>query len=213
MTDPSRLPGKPTVLIVLLTALCALAGTVLLTAATVRHLPRRPAAAQEGDRPSPTPRSSSTREPGPPLCVIGSWQVAEDTVKIKFYTDADATTFTGSGRLFEFRPDGTGTEKHDNHVLKSTFEGNEIRIVSNGAQDFTWTTKDGTITYLTRTSSTLVYSYYDQRGLLDSHPAAGPGDLYDTNDFTCERGRAVESRRDVEYRSVWNRTTAYGVYG
>jgi len=199
--------------VITLFAVAAVAGASALTAFAVADPgPGRDAAVPAGDRPSPTPRARSERDAGPPTCVIGSWYAVEEQLMVEFYTDAEPMRFTGSGRRYEFRPDGTGTERQDNVILTSTHEGNELRIVGNGTVEFTWSATDQRITYLARTATTLTWSYYDRRGLLSTQPQTVEPALNEVDDYTCRGNRATESNAGG-YSANWVRTDATGMYG
>lgn len=194
-------------------AACAVVGASALTVAAVANAgPGRGGPVADGDRTSPTPRTSSTRAAGPPICLIGSWRSAEEQSMVKFYTDADPILFTSSGRRYEFRPDGTGVERQDNVVLTGSHQGNELRIVANGTVEFKWSATDKQITYLARTATTITYSFYDQRGLLSTVPQEVKPDLNEVDDYACEGTQAVETN-PTGYRALWVRTDGSGVYG
>jgi hypothetical protein len=165
-----------------------------------------------GDRPSPTARPAATREPGRPMCLIGTWRTVDETLPVKFYNDQDPMPFTTSGRVFEFRPDGTGTERLDNVTLSGSFQGNALRMVGNGFTDFTWSATDKAITYVDRTKAEMTWSYYDQRGLVETQPVVAKQGVNEVDDYSCQGTQLVESN-NAGYRSVWARTTASGVYG
>lgn len=166
-----------------------------------------------GSRPSPTARASASRAAGPPMCVIGQWRTVDEAFMIKFYTDQPELPFSSSGRVFELRPDGTGTERHENVVYTGSFRGNQLRIVGNGTIDFTWTATDRTITYVAQTKATITYSYFDQRGLLSTQPLTPNPNLNEVDDYTCAGPQLIENNTNRGYRSVWTRTAGFGVYG
>lgn len=189
-------------------AVCALltATTLTVVILTDRGPQRSAAAAAVPATPmSPTPRPASSRANArAPLCLIGSWRTVDEVFNIRFYTDQPEMRFTGGGRLYEFRPDGTGTERMDNVVLTGTFRGNELRIVGNGAMEFTWTASGGTLTYLAWTRSSITWSYYDQRGLLSTQPFETKADVNAAYAYTCQGAQVTESNA-TGYRSIWER--------
>ncbi|NUT51290.1 MAG: hypothetical protein HOV94_28910, partial [Saccharothrix sp.] len=160
-----------------------------------------------------TARPDTSRAVGPPRCLIGSWRTVEERMMIKFYNNEDPILFTTAGRLYEFRPDGTGTERLDNVVYSGTFEGNELRLVGSGFTDFTWSATDTAISYLNRTKSERTWSYYDQRGLIETQTTSSTDPMNEVDQYTCQGAQLLESNPDIGYRSVWTRTTAFGVYG
>jgi hypothetical protein len=163
--------------------------------------------------PSPTPRSSSSRAAGPPLCLIGSWRSVDEAFMIKFYTDQPPIPFVSSGRRYEYRPDGTAVEQQDNVLYTGSFQGHELRMVGNGALEFTWQANDGSITYAALTKSTLTFSYYDQRGLLGTQPVPVNNARNEVDEYTCQATQLAEHGPSTGYRSAWIRTAASGVYG
>jgi hypothetical protein len=198
-------------------AVCALVGAVTLTAVVLaddgpdRCCPAvRNAAAQA--TPSSATRPPATRQAGLPRCLIGSWRTVDEVLMIKFYTNQPTMSFTGGGRQYEFRPDGTGTERLDNVAFTAPFRGRELRIVGNGTLEFTWTADDKKITYLARTGSQSAWSYYDQRGLISTQAVPPDPNLNELDDYTCQGTQMAESN-STGYRSAWARTTGYGMYG
>jgi hypothetical protein len=199
-------------------AVCALVGAVTLTAVVLtddgpdRCCPAVQNAAAE-TKPSPTTRPPATRPAGLPQCLVGSWRTVDEVLMIKFYTNQPTMAFTGGGRQYEFRPDGTGTERYDNVAFTAPFRGRELRIVGNGTLEFTWKADDKKVTYIARTGAQFAWSYYDQRGLISTQPIA-PTDpnLNEVDDYTCQGTQAVESN-STGYRSAWARTTGFGMYG
>ncbi|PSL56034.1 hypothetical protein B0I31_104325 [Saccharothrix carnea] len=191
---------------------CAvLAGGGLTAAVLADDRPRQVTSVAAG-RPSPTVREDTTRPVGPPLCLIGSWRTVEEQVMVKFYTNEDPLPFTTSGRAYEFRPDGTGTERMDNVVFHGTFQGNELRLVGNGFIDFTWTATDRAITYSSPTRSEFTWAYYDQRGLVETQTIPSEQLRHEVDDYACQGTQLLESNARG-YRSVWARTAGLGVYG
>jgi hypothetical protein len=193
-------------------AACAVLAAGGLTAVVLADDDTRPVAAA-GDRPSPSARPSATRAVGPPMCLIGSWRTVDERAMIKFYNNEDPFLFTMSGRVYEFRPDGTGVERMDNVVYSATFEGNEVRLVGNGTSEFTWSATDTTITYIHRTKTDHVWQYYDQRGLIETQALESDKPVDEVDQYTCQGAQMVESKPDTGYRGVWARTSAFGVYG
>ncbi|WP_433259823.1 hypothetical protein ACQPZF_21670 [Actinosynnema sp. CS-041913] len=213
MSDPSRPPARSVVVTLFAVAACAVVAASVLTAVAVADdRPGRDGPVADGDRTSPTPRTSTSRAAGLPMCLVGSWRAVDEQFMIKFYTDEEPMRFTSSGRRYEFRADGTAIERQDNVVLSSTFQGNELRVVGNGQVDFKWTANDKQITYLARTATTLSWSYYDQRGLINTQPQEPTATLNEVDDYTCEGNQVVESNASG-YRAVWVRTDGSGVYG
>jgi hypothetical protein len=147
------------------------------------------------------------------LCLIGSWRVVEETLTIEFYTNAPAMQFTGGGRQYEFRPDRTATERHDNVTHATTYKGNRLSFVGNGAVEYSWNATATEITYVARTKSTLVYSYYDQRGLISTSNPGTNNALNEVDQYSCSGTQMVETNQNTGYRAVWVRTTGFGVYG
>ncbi|MEU4804086.1 hypothetical protein [Actinosynnema sp. NPDC023587] len=214
MSDSSRPPAKSVVVSLFAVAATAVVAASVLTVVAVANAgPSRGSAAESGDRPSPTPRESDRpRAEGLPLCLVGSWVTVEERSMVKFYNDADPILFTSSGRRYEFRPDGTGTERQDNVTLIGNHQGTELRIVANGTNEFTWRATAKQITYAARTSTTITYSFYDQRGLIATQPQEAKQDLNEVDDYACEGTQAAETN-PAGYQSLWARTEASGVYG
>ncbi len=194
-------------------AACAVLAAGGLTAVVLADDgPRQATPVATGDRPSPTARPATTRAVGPPMCLIGSWRTVDDRLMVKFYTDEDPMPFTTSGRVYEFRADGTGTERMDNVTLSGSFEGNALRMVGNGFTEFTWSATDKAITYVDRTKAEMTWAFYDQRGHVDTQPVPVKQGLNEVDDYSCQGTQLVESNASG-YRSVWVRTTGSGVYG
>jgi hypothetical protein len=202
--------------------LCVIAASLLMAATTLTALaiagddgPEQccPAVQSPVSGPSPTVRPSASRTINLPTCLIGSWRVANESNMVAFYTNESPIRLVSSGREYEFRPDGTGVIRHDNTAWIGSLRGNELRIVSNGTQDFTWTANDRTITYLAYTGGTLVDQNFDHRGLLSTTPFQPNAAANDVYDYTCQGTQASESRAATDYRAVWVRTTGLGVYG
>ena len=189
----------------------ALLAAGVLTAAVLSDDGPTPVAARSG-RPSPTARPDTTRAVGRPLCVVGSWVVVEEVSNIKFYSDQPALPMTSAGTTYEFRPDGTGTERMDDVVFHGTYQGNELRLVGNGFIDFTWTATDRAITYGGPTTSQFTWAYYDQRGLVETQTIPSEQLRHEVDDYACQGTQLVESNARG-YRSVWARTAGFGVYG
>ncbi|ONI80262.1 hypothetical protein ALI22I_43615 [Saccharothrix sp. ALI-22-I] len=213
MSDSARLPARSVVVVLFAVAACAVLAAGGLTAVVLadsRPGPVTPVVA--GERPSPTARTAATRAVAHPMCLIGSWRTVDETLMVKFYNDEDPMPLTTSGRVFEFRPDGTGTERLDNVTLSGSFEGNALRMVGNGSTDFTWSATDKVITYIDRTRTDVTWAFYDQRGLVDTQPVTAKQGVNEVDDYSCQGTQLVESNGSG-YRSVWARTTASGVYG
>jgi hypothetical protein len=169
--------------------------------------------AAAGSLPSPTSRPASSRAAGVPMCLIGTWRSVDEKFMIKFYTDQPEMPFVASGRVLEFRPDGTATERLDNVVFSGTFRGNQLRIVGNGAREYRWTASGTVITYIGSTSAQVTYSYYDQRGFLSSQTPPPNPNLSEQDPYTCQANQFGESNPERGYQSAWVRTAASGVYG
>jgi hypothetical protein len=193
-------------------AACAVLAAGGLTAVVLADDRPNQTAPVAAGRASPTARPDTTRPVGPPMCLIGSWRTVEEQVMVKFYNNEDPMPFVTSGRTFEFRPDGTGTERMDNVVFHSTFRGNELRLVGNGFIEFTWTATDKAITYVNQTKSQFTWAYYDQRGLVETQTIPSEQARHEVDDYACQGTQLVESNARG-YRSVWARTTGFGVYG
>jgi hypothetical protein len=197
-------------------AVCALLSAAALTAvALTRGSPEKCCVAVDevsADLPSPTSRTSSSRPTGQPICLVGTWRTVEETFSIKFYTDQPAIPFVGGGRRYELHADGTGTEFQDNVLLTGSFQGRELRMAGNGTINFTWKANDHAITYLAQTSSSLTYSYYDQRGLISTKPLIPNANLNEVDDYACQ-GTQMTEGNDKGYRSRWSRIAGTGVYG
>ncbi|TDV46114.1 hypothetical protein [Actinophytocola oryzae] len=162
--------------------------------------------------PSPAPLPKQAREPGVDHCLVGSWRTVEETVPVKFYADVDPFLFTTSGRYYEFRPDGTGIERNDDITFVGSHRGNETRLVADGWREFTWTGTADTLTFVAITNAALTWSYYDQRGLVSSQPEPLDPRRNEVKHYACAGTRLVETG-DNGYRSTWDRTTDFGVYG
>jgi hypothetical protein len=192
-------------------AACALLAAGGLAAVALAD-DRPETASATGGRPSPTARESTTRAPGLPLCVIGSWLVVEETAMVKFYNNEAPLPMIASGVTYEFRPDGTGTTRIDGVVFRGTFRGNDIRLAGRGSYDFTWSATDKAITYVARTRSDATWTFYDQRGELSTQPVEPNPAQNEVDDYTCQATQLVESNSGG-YRSSMARTKAFGVYG
>jgi hypothetical protein len=166
-----------------------------------------------GARPSPTPTPPSTRAAGQQHCLVGSWRSVDESMMIKFYTDADPFPFTASGRYYEFHPDGTGVERNDNVQYVGSFRGSEVRQVANGWREFTWSATDETITYHAITNADLTSVGFDRRGQRETiREQQGNPNYNSSYAYACAGTRLVESNTDG-YRSAWARTADHGVYG
>jgi hypothetical protein len=192
-------------------AACALLAAGGLAAVALAE-DRPVTASATGGRPSPTARESTTRAPGLPLCVVGSWVTTEEVSMVKFYTDEPPLPMTSAGVAYEFRPDGTGTTRADGVVLRGTFRGNEIRMVGRGSYDFTWSATDKAITYIARTRSDATWTFYDQRGELSTQPVDTNPAVNEVDDYACQATQYVESNSSG-YRATMARTKGFGVYG
>jgi hypothetical protein len=166
--------------------------------------------------PSPTTLPPATRAAGLPACLIGSWQVVTEQTMIKFYTDVGPLPFAFGGgvRYYEFHPDGRAIERDVEYTMVGNYRGREIRTVRNGERTFVWSATDKTITYHSITATTLVVDYYDQRGRLNPWTESPDPNLNEVDDISCAPTQVVESTtRESGYRSTWQRTADYGVYG
>jgi len=200
---------------VLITVISGAVGLAVPSTAAVlsRKGPERCCAAVSGTgRVTPTPLPTTTRTAGPPLCLIGSWRTVDETFMIQFYTGLAKIRFTGKGRVLEFRPDGTASEKQTDLVLTGTYQGNEVRMVGNGTSELTWTATDRAITYPARTRTDITWASYDQRGLIGTWTGQPDPALNEVDDYVCSGDTVVESG-STGYTSHWVRTSAYGTYG
>ncbi|GAB3004094.1 jacalin family lectin [Saccharothrix stipae] len=213
MSDSPRLPARSVVVALFVVAACAVLAAGGLTAVVLADDRPRPTVQASAGRPSPSAREDTSRALGPPLCLVGSWRTVDERLMIKFYNNEDPIPFTVSGRAYDFRPDGTGTERMDNVVFTGTFQGNQLRLVGNGFSEFTWTATDKVITYGNRTRSEASFSYYDQRGFLETQPLPGDRPMNEVNDYACQGTQLVESNAGLGFQSAWVRTAASGVYG
>ncbi|MGY0232707.1 lipocalin family protein [Longispora urticae] len=167
-------------------------------------------------QPSPAPRPSAspgpTRVVGLPACIIGSWRVVSETSMVKYYSNADPFAASSSpGKSYEFRADGTGTEKWDNVTYTANSGGSTLRLQSNGTAEFTWTATGDTVTYLARTSVNLKHHWSVPEG--ESDATSSPNlSLNETDRYKCG-ATGFEESNDTGYRSVWARTAGYGFYG
>ncbi|MCC8249206.1 hypothetical protein [Saccharothrix luteola] len=212
MSDSPRLPARSVVVVLFVVAACAVLAAGGLTAVVLADDRPRQAAPVVAGRASPTARADTTRPVGPPLCLIGSWRTVEEQVMVKFYNGVDPLPMVTSGRAYEFRPDGTGTERMDNVVFHGTYQGNALRLVGNGIIEFTWTATDKAITYGTQTKAEFTWAYYDQRGLVETQTIPSEQVRHEVDDYACQGTQLVESN-SRGYRSVWARTAGFGVYG
>lgn len=199
-------------MVLFVVAACAVLAAGGLTAVVLADDRPDQAAPVAAGRASPTARPDTTRPVGPPLCLIGSWRTVEEQVMVKFYNGVDPLPMVTSGRAYEFRPDGTGTERMDNVVFHGTYQGNELRLVGNGFIEFTWTATDKAITYVNQTKTQFTWAYYDQRGLVETQTIPSEQVRHQVDDYACQGTQLVESNAGG-YRSVWARTAGFGVYG
>jgi hypothetical protein len=208
--------GRSTVIGLFSVAACALVAAVTLTAVGISaDIPE--SCCSDEPLPVESEQTASTkaavnRPAALPICLIGSWRSVEDSSMYKFYTDQPPMRFSGSGRIVEFRPDGTGTERHDNFTLTGSFGSRVLRLVSAGTVDFTWTASDSAVTYIGHTGTTITYSFYDHRGLIETQPFKLNPNLNEVDRYTCAATQLSESN-DNGYRSTWVRTAGTGVYG
>lgn len=198
-------------LVVCATALlaCVALSVPLLTTTGPESRDVAPAAAG----PSPTRETPATRRDGLPNCLIGSWRVVSQEETIKFYIDTDPLPFTfgGGERTYEFHPDGQVVERNDGFTMVGHHRGQKIRTVRNGERIFTWSATDRTVTYHSLVTTSLVVDFYDGRGRLDPATETTNRNFNETDDLTCAPTQVVE---DIDgYKSTWERTGDYGVYG
>ncbi len=163
--------------------------------------------------PAPTSRTPATRKGGLPSCLIGSWRVVSQEETIKFYIDADplAFTFGGGERTYEFHPDGQVVEQNAGFTMVSNHNGQKVRSVRNGQRILTWSATGRAVTYHSLVTTSLVVDFYDGRGRLDPATETPNRNFDETDDVTCEATQVVETTDG--YRSTWQRTGDYGVYG
>lgn len=188
---------------------CVALAVPLLTAAEPESPDRPPADVVA----STSDAAPATRRVESPSCLIGSWRVVGQEETIKFYIDVDPLPFTfGSGeRSYEFHPDGQVVERNADFTMVGSYRGQQLRIVRNGERIFTWSATGETITYHSLATSSLVVDYYDARGRLDPGVEAPNQNVNETDDLSCGGSQAVETTDG--YRSTWQRTGDYGVYG
>ncbi|MET0136282.1 MAG: hypothetical protein ABW215_22080 [Kibdelosporangium sp.] len=203
---------------------CSLVATITLTAVVISDdRPEINAVSNTGtpapettsattSAPRPSVKSGANRPQGLPMCLVGSWRTVDEVFSVKFYTNRPPMRFTGSGRLYEFRPDGTATETDHNVTLSGSFGTRQLRMVGNGTVDFTWSATDTTLTYKTRTRASFTWAYYDHRGLVSTQPLQPNRDFNEIYSYTCQGAQMIEAN-DKGYRSVWVRTPGFGVYG
>lgn len=217
MGDLPRLPGKAAIGTLFAVAVCALlVATALTVTVLTDERPERAdaAVAVAASRPSPTTRpATATRAAGPPLCLIGTWRSVDEVIMNKFYTDQPPIRLVASGRILEFRPDGKAVLRVDGLTYSGTFRGNQLRIVGTGTAEFTWHATDRVITYPARNNSTIVWSYYDQRGLLSAQPEGANPALNEDDEYTCQGNEFTERRPSTGYQSTWTRVAGFGTYG
>jgi hypothetical protein len=149
------------------------------------------------------------------MCLIGTWRSVDENTMFKFYSDQPPSPFAGAGRLLEFRPDGTGIERHDNFTLTGSFGSRVLRLVSAGTIDFKWTASDSAITYIGHTGATVTFSFYDHRGLIETQPFKVNPNLNEVDRYTCGATQLTEAATagTTGYRSTWVRIAGAGVYG
>ncbi|PRY40790.1 hypothetical protein CLV43_106531 [Umezawaea tangerina] len=212
------LPGKSVIVLMAVATACALLASTAVTAVVATGggpescCGGAAGGAEPVGSPSPSARPSSSRPAGPSICLVGSWRSVDETFMVKFYTNQPEMRFTGSGREFEFRPDGTIVERQKDFVITTVFQGRELRMVGNGSIEYRWAADDKAVTYSKRGNSSLTWAYYDQRGLINTELVTGDTDYTEVDEYTCEGKRVVENGK-TGYRSVWERTSAFGVYG
>jgi hypothetical protein len=188
---------------------CVALSVPLLTASG----PESPATPPAAAGPATSDAAPATRRDGLPSCLIGSWRVVGQEETIKFYIDADPLPFTfGSGeRSYEFHPDGQVVERNVDFTMVSSHRGQKVRMVRNGERIFTWSATDRAITYHSLATTSLVVDFYDGRGRLDPATETPNRNFNETDDIACEPTQLVETTDG--YRSTWQRTADYGVYG
>ncbi|MET1075622.1 MAG: hypothetical protein ABWY11_23440 [Umezawaea sp.] len=217
MSDSPVSPGKPVVLLMAVATACALLASTGVTAVVATGGGPERCCAEPSDAtpvalPSPSARPSSSKPAGPSTCLVGSWRSVDEAFMVKFYTNQPEMRFTGSGRRFELRPDGTLVEQQQDFVITTTFQGRELRMVGNGSIEYQWSADGKAITYSKRSNSSLTWAYYDERGLINTELVTGNNDHTEVDEYTCEATRVVENGKSG-YRSVWERTSDFGVYG
>jgi hypothetical protein len=213
--DVGRLPGRSAAVVLFGVALCALVAAMTLTVVAIADdAPERCCSGQgaSASKPSPTSRAASSRAVGLPACLVGSWRTVDEVLMVKFYTDQPTMAFVGAGRNYEFRPDGTATERVDNAVFTASFRGRELRLVGNGTLEYTWQATDRALTYLARTGGSFTWQYFDQRGLISTAQIPPTEAMNSIYDYNCQPTRMAESN-STGYRSAWVRTAGFGVYG
>lgn len=84
----------------------------------------------------------------------------DEQITFKFHTDQPELPLTGGGRVYELRPDGTGTERMTDVVFTGEPGGNPIRMIGNGTTEFTWSATDRTITCLHRTKTDTTWAFH-----------------------------------------------------
>jgi hypothetical protein len=208
--------GRSAVVALFSVAGCALIAAVTLTAVGISA--DNPESCCS-DEPHPvvsettaTAKAAANRPAGLPICLIGTWRSVDESSMFKFYSDQPASRFSGAGRLVELRPDGTGSERHDNFTLTGSFGSRVLRLVSAGTMEFKWTASDKAITYIGHTSATITYSFYDHRGLIETQPFKVNPNLNEVDPYTCGATQLSESSA-TGYRSTWVRVNGAGVYG
>jgi hypothetical protein len=194
-------------------AVCALVAAFTLTMVVIADDgPERFGPGASGAKPSPTARATTSRDVGLPACLVGSWRTVDEVLMVKFYTDQPIMPFVGAGRTYEFRPDGTATERVDNAVFTASFRGNQLRLVANGSLEYTWTATNSALTYVARTGGSFTWQYFDQRGLISTQQIPPTETMNSVYDYNCQPTRMAESN-STGYRSAWARTAGFGVYG
>lgn len=189
---------------------CVALSVPLLTSAG----PESPAGPPAAGTTPPASDATGTRRDAAPSCLIGSWRVVGQEETIKFYIDADplAFTFGGGERTYEFHPDGQVVERNVDFTMVGSHRGQKVRVVRNGERIFTWSATDEDITYHSLATTSLVVDFYDGRGRLDPARETPNRNLNETDAIACAATQVVETTDDG-YRSTWQRTGDYGVYG
>lgn len=228
-TPPRSRAGATVLVLFLVAALTAITAAVLawVTAAgTDAAHPAPEACCPDGGPPPapatrPVPQATTsaaagpTREPTLPLCIVGSWRVVSETVRVPFYRDVGPvpTRLSSGAKEYEFRPDGTGVLIFDQVSHTGSYQGEALRVEWDGRWEFTWSADENAITYHAVTSSTVDWSYHVNSRQTDSGRLPADPDLGEVDQYRCGGGVLEESNQDTGYQAVWERTDAFGWYG
>jgi len=102
-------------------------------------------------------------------------------------------------------------EQNADFTMVSNHNGQKVRSVRNGQRILTWSATGRAVTYHSLVTTSLVVDFYDGRGRLDPATETPNRNFDETDDVTCEATQVVETTDG--YRSTWQRTGDYGVYG